>query len=184
MLSTIFRVWLTYLESFINGRRDSFDKLISNNLTCLEFFIKKSDILVNVFAWPTCEVNTHSLLQVIQLIFTPWSLKFPNDYPIWAFPLSQKAVYSHPNRAPLFYNQMTKVNLELLLHIANFFKWHLTSEGEVTLFNQYQELDNNERPRIWQHKLEQHTTRIGKTWLGCHGKSLEQYKRPSKPLSC
>ncbi|MCJ1427607.1 hypothetical protein MMC29_005510 [Sticta canariensis] len=156
------------IDSFSNGRRGASGESVSNNITCLRYFVRRSNLLQSVFGWPSSKYKSNNLLQVIQLLFMHWSLEFSLDCPTYGFPNSQRAVYSHPNELPMFGDYKLDVNIELLLHIANFFKYHLTSEEEATLFYPFKDLAADQKPRTWKSRIGQGLSEIGSTWKGSY----------------
>lgn len=157
------------LESFADSRKDAGQKAHSNNIEQLRHFVRRSNILQCVLQ--TDGSGTHELLQTIQLLFIPWSLEFALDCPTHSFPSSQQVVYSHPESTPLFLDKYkTHVNMSFLLHITNFFKYHMTHQQEATLFVPFNDLEASEKPRVWQSHLEQGTKKLGKSWKGSYGK--------------
>lgn len=92
------------------------------------------------------------------------------DCPTYGFPASQQVAYSHPDAHPLFLDSCKKkVNIPFLLHISNFFKYHMTREEEATLFHHFRELEDYEKPKVWQGRLEQGTRKLNKSWKGSYG---------------
>lgn len=91
------------------------------------------------------------------------------------FPHSQIAVYGHPEQYPLFLDNGFQVNIDLLMHTANFFKYHMTREDENTLFTLFKELKDDQKPRAWDSQLQQGrgvpgVKKIGSHWKGSYGK--------------
>lgn len=159
----------------------------SNNMERLNYFTRRSNLLRCVLQLDGSKV--HGLLQVVQLLFFPWSLDLAMNYPTISFPASQQIVYSHPEKNPLFRDKhKTRVNLNVLLHITNFFKYHMTQQQEATLFVPFQDLEENEKPKIWQSKLEQGIRKLAKSWKGSYGKLHKTLAHPYKNycswLSC
>lgn len=135
----------------------------------LRYFARKSNILQCVLQID--DPGAHELLQTIQLLFIPWSLGFALDCPTHSFPSSQQVVYSHPESNRLFLDKYkTHVNITFLLHITNFFKYHMTHQEEATLFVPFSDLEKNEKPKVWQSHLEQGTRKLGRSWKGSYGK--------------
>ena len=67
-----------------------------------------------------------------------------------------------------------KINTIFLLHIVNFFKYHLTNETEDTLFRAYSQLGNSQKPRAWDGPLQQGrgipgVKKLGRHWKGSYG---------------
>ena len=94
--------------------------------------------------------------------------------PALGFAYSQYAVYAHPDDFPLFNAKGTwQISTNLLVHIANFFKHHLTQKGEDTLYDIFSQLKEHERPKAWNSRLVQGggVKKLGKIWKGTYGKS-------------
>lgn len=141
----------------------------SKNMEQLRCFVRKSNILQCILQIDG--PGAHELLQTIQLLFFPWSLELAIDCPTMSFPSSQQVVYSHPETIPLFLDKYkTHVNINFLLHITNFFKYHMTQQQEATLFVPFHDLEDSEKPKVWQNRLEQGTRKLGKSWKGSYGK--------------
>lgn len=146
--------------------RNAVPKLHSKNLEQLRGFVQRSNILKSILQMD----GSHELLQTIQLLLIPWSLEFKLGCPVHSFSSSQQAVYSHPETNPLFLDKYkTHVNITFLLHITNFFKYHMTHEQEATLFAPFHDLEDDEKPKLWQKYLEQGTRKLGETWKGSYG---------------
>lgn len=165
---------LCLLESFSDNGRDSSGERVSKNVTFLRDVVCQSKLLQYVLGRNARENGATTLLQAIQLLFAHWSLEFSLDCPTHGFMTSRKVVYSHRKTWLMFEGRMLSVNIELLLHIANFFKYHLTNEYEATLFNHFQELPEDQKPRAWNGPLETGVRQIGTSWKGSYGKWLHQ----------
>lgn len=120
--------------------------------------------------------NINPLLQTLQLILTHLELSIPSARanPPLGFAYSQFAVYSHPEVFPMFNAAGTwRISMNLLLHIANFFKHHLTLKGESTLYELFSQLEPHEKPKAWNTRLVQGgVQKLGRHWKGTYGKSL------------
>ena len=86
-------------------------------------------------------------------------------------PVSQKAIYSHPDDvAGLFANdEFMTVNLDLLGHLSSFFKFYMTCYEEVELFDVFEALGKHERPSFWDSQIMQGPTKLGRHWKGVFG---------------
>lgn len=120
--------------------------------------------------------NINPLLQTLQLVLTHLQLNVPSVKASQAlgFAYSQSAVYSHPDDFPMFSaNGTWQIGTNLLLHIANFFKHHLTLQGESTLYELFSQLKSHEKPKAWDSRLVQGggVRKLGKHWKGTYGKS-------------
>lgn len=87
---------------------------------------------------------------------------------------SQQQVYQTRTKQPIFSGRnKDEINVTWLLHVANFFKFHLKQDnGEGVLAHSYEALGENERPRAWIGKLDSDckTRELGKRWKGCFSK--------------
>ncbi|MCJ1253742.1 hypothetical protein MMC24_001554 [Lignoscripta atroalba] len=159
------------VESFANANPDrkSIAKPTSNNLEQLLRLVKKSDLLHKLFYPQSGKGIPDPLLQTIQLLLTHWSLDLSLYCPTYGYHISQKAVYSHPKDCPLFLDQhMRVVNVEFLLHIANFFKYHITHKDEGILNYDFELLSHDKKPKAWQKSLEQGLSKPGSKWMGSY----------------
>lgn len=119
--------------------------------------------------------DIHPLLQILQLVLTHLELRvpLPRSSPTLGFQYSQFAVYAHPDDFPLLSANGSEISTNLLLHIANFFKQHLTQKGESTLYELFSKLKPHEKPKVWSSRLVQGggAKKIGKHWKGTYGKT-------------
>lgn len=162
------------LESFSDNRRIPSGKRVSKNIPFLRYMVRKTNLLQNVCGRIARKYDVATLLQALQVLFAHWSLEFSLDNPTWGFATSQKVVYSHPNTWLMFGDYMLSVNIELLLHISNFFKYHITSQQEGTLYYLFQELSDDQKPRTWEGPLRNGVRQIGASWKGSYGKWSQQ----------
>lgn len=125
--------------------------------------------------------NIHPLLQILQLVLTHIQLNTPSDNanPALGFAYSQFAVYSHPDDFPMFSaNGTWQIGTNLLLHIANFFRYHLTQKGESTLYELFSQLRAHEKPKAWDSRLVQGggVKKLGKHWKGTYAYLHDLYE--------
>lgn len=142
----------------------------SNNLGVLHRLVKSSNLLDDVLRFAPRQSHYNPLLMVIQLLFTHWSLDHSLECPTYSFGHSQQAVYGRPKDFPLFLNKHLRINIEYLLHIANFFKYHMTRSEEHTLFEDFSALEDDHKPAAWTEKLRGGVTQLGRHWLGSYCK--------------
>ena len=111
----------------------------------------------------------------LQLVFTHWQLDLSMRPLTYGFGYSKHAVYGSPEKYPLFLDvDCMNMNTMFLLHIVNFFKYHLTNEKEDTLFKAYSQLENGQMPRAWDGPLQQGrgiagVKKLGRHWKGSYG---------------
>jgi len=118
------------------------------------------------------------LLQAVHLMLLVPQLeqalaKVGSSTPGDQLPVSQKAIYSHPDDvAGLFANdEFMTVNLDLLGHLSSFFKFYMTCYEEVELFDVFEALGKHERPSFWDSQIMQGPTKLGRHWKGAFGSS-------------
>ena len=168
---------LTFPESYANlpvGRKA---KHPSNNLKVIQDFVQHSGMLRTIFYCRQEKSNINPLLQTLQLVLTHLQLNIPSVRANQAlgFAYSQSVVYSHPDDFPMFSaNGNWQISTNLLLHIAKFFKHHLTQQDESTLYELFSQLKAYEKPKAWDSRLVQggDVKKLGKHWKGTYGKSF------------
>ena len=147
----------------------------SNNIRELRRFVQRTNVLDKVLSTFYHGPNINPLLQTLQLVFTHWQLDRSLQIQTYGFSYSQRAVYGHPDDYPMFLdNDRFRVNIEFLLHTANFFKYHITHEQENTLFSLFEELEEGQKPRAWEGPIQQGrgipgVKRLGTHWKGSYG---------------
>ena len=87
------------------------------------------------------------------------------------FDISQDYVYGTMAKRPLFKGKFKlDIDLELLLHTVNFFKFHLKAGGgEGLLCYQYEDLKKDELPQTWLGNIKAGTQVLGSHWKGTYG---------------
>jgi len=110
-------------------------------------------------------------MTALQLVLSHYSFDQSLGLKTWGFPDSQQAAYSSVASMPMFvgFNKL-QVNLVWVLHIMNFFKYHITSSSEHTLFEQFAMLESWEKPQEWKSQLKGGTYTLGKFWKGTYGR--------------
>jgi len=113
-----------------------------------------------------------TLVYAIQLCLTPISLdpRFCNSK-VSHFDISQYQAYSTPAQQPIFVGKYKQdVNLRWLLHVVNFFKYHLTAEDEGLLAHHYKDLEFDQYPKPWEGRIEPGTKPLKSHWKGAYSK--------------
>lgn len=160
------------LESYVDVPVGVKAKEPSNNLIQIRRFLQTTNFLDSVLSVVNRSRFTHPLLRTLQLIFTHWQLDASLQSRCCGFSYSQQAVYMHPDKASLFLDRQSReVNIEQLLHIANFFKSHFKADGEHTLLDSFNELKEHQRPGVWDRQLFQGpgVKRLSRKWRGSYG---------------
>ncbi|MCJ1238009.1 hypothetical protein MMC14_005996 [Varicellaria rhodocarpa] len=130
----------------------------------------RSRILSNIW-YRTWTHNVHNpLFEFIQLVLTHWSFDLSLHNETHFFQVSQHAVYASPNDHPLLYGpNKDRVNVGFLLHVVNFFKYHLTTSVEQTAIDAYRRLASNEKFKAWNEPLAGGLKELGSTWKTSYG---------------
>jgi hypothetical protein len=93
------------------------------------------------------------------------------------FDNSQDMVYGTETKEPLFSGRFKQsVNLPLLLHTANFFKFHFKAGiGEGLLCQAYKGLEPDQYPQSWIGHIKSGTQELGSHWKGTYSKLLAEW---------
>ncbi|MCJ1387541.1 hypothetical protein MMC18_000384 [Xylographa bjoerkii] len=144
------------------------DRGISKNIKHLAEISANSCFLDNCMRFASNEELSFPQLQLYRLILTHLALDETAKIP-YCFEYSQKAVYGHPMEFPLFTDGLTKrkLNLNNLLHIVNFFKYHITNADEYSLHEPFRALPDDEKPKPWDSPLKAGLQKLGTHWKGC-----------------
>ncbi|EGP92044.1 unnamed protein product [Zymoseptoria tritici ST99CH_1A5] len=155
-----------------SGRRSFIKKAkggeyTSRNLPALVEFAKKENITFNPNLG-TRSARPNPLLEIVQVMLAPFMLDLSSTsiVPVTGYLASQNIVYSIPESRPIVLGGID-VDLEWVLHQINFWRHHLTSEAESSLFYEYDELEPHKKPRFWTEQLHaKHKPDIGRLWKG------------------
>ena len=147
----------------------------SKNLIQLRRFVQSSNILDNILYDTTTGSYGARLMQTLQVVFTHWQLDICIRSEIRGFALSQHIVYTRPDEMLLFIDKKWTLNLTYLLHVANFFKYHMKSDHEDTLSHLMLDLEDSEKPAAWDQELKTgpQVKPLGASWMGSFGSSLQ-----------
>jgi hypothetical protein len=147
----------------------------SRNLIHLYKFVVNHNLIGDVLVdarMPNALRRWNPMLIVMQLMVTPFILSLAWQFPVRSFPISQKAVYEDMAKHPLLMGRDgERVNVELALHIVNFFKYHFTQNTQPMHAN-YEALDPSQRPQMWDDHLDDNPKKIEGYWLGAYSKRI------------
>ncbi|KKY19041.1 hypothetical protein UCDDS831_g05673 [Diplodia seriata] len=149
------------------------------NIDAFKKFVSRSGIIEHMFrprptrnhkANGNCDAAMNKYnpaLAAVQLMCAPTILKHPGN--IYGFEDSQMWAYSTIRTAPIFggFNK-TEINMEWVLHVMNFFKYHIGKSDERTLFEPFNRLESNEKPSYWQGSLHNGPSDLGVHWKGTY----------------
>ncbi|EKG19468.1 hypothetical protein MPH_03332 [Macrophomina phaseolina MS6] len=153
-------------------------QLACRNLEVLKLFIRRSGITENMFRprptksktkeSETAEPQYGFLLAAVQLMCAP-SVLAPKYGSVYGFIDSQRLAYATIKAAPIFcgFNKL-EVNMEWILHVLNFFKYHICKEEENTLYAPFRNLTKADTPGFWQKPLHNGPAELGVHWKGTY----------------
>lgn len=123
-------------------------------------------------------LSPNPLMHTLQLVLSHLTLDLagPTHSHAYQWQISQQAVYATAKTQPIFCGTGNlQINMTWLLHVANFFKYHLTREEECTLYEAFKSLTKkNMTPMAWQEKLQEGCKKLGEHWKGNYGQSQAQ----------
>lgn len=175
---------LQILRQLINEGSTHTHESPSNNLNQIWRFMKKSNFLFEAFRWvragdvPSKDIGhcVNPLLMTLRVLFFPWTLSFtvaknsPDLYPLayrrtaYRIKWSQDVVLA-PAEKPLV-DMYGGIDMGLMYHLANFWKFHLVINQECSLFWAWQAVEEamvvQSGQRIWP----PNTVRLDKDWKG------------------
>ncbi|KAJ9647878.1 hypothetical protein H2199_001654 [Coniosporium tulheliwenetii] len=141
----------------------------SKNLEAIHSFILSTNLVTDIFCPHRKSGKLNSLLATVQLVCHHWCIHSRFGTEILQFPTSQKMAYESMCNYPIFTGtDKQKVNVEYVLHIMNFFRYHMVREHENTLFEPMETLWPLERPHPWNRKLKDGSYKLGIHWRGTY----------------
>ncbi|KAI9814399.1 MAG: hypothetical protein M1827_003255 [Pycnora praestabilis] len=161
------------IESYGEASSTCEDFQTSLNIVELESFMRRTNLVHDLFlnGGFRTGIGSDQLFLTVQLLFAHCSLNLAFNAISYAGDLSQKAVYEDNKMEPIFLGKSQgEVNVEWLLHVVNFFKYHMTCKEICTLLPIYEDLEDKEKPKAWKKKLERGVKKLGKSWKGSYGK--------------
>jgi hypothetical protein len=115
-----------------------------------------------------------ALLYVVQLCLAPFTLHPSLCKNSSNFENSQVQVYATNEEQPIFKGVYKgEVNVRWLLHVINFFKYHVKASEEGLLAHAYETLKSDspdQLPQPWIGRIKAQTQPLGAYWKGAHGK--------------
>lgn len=164
-----------HTDSFSGKANDASLEYVSKNLEAMKrFFENHNSLLMSLFSPSQKERETNKynpLLQTIQVMLAPRYLTICPLMATWAFDFetSQRWMYGNSQQAPYFIGcNSLDVNMGLVLHAVNFWKYHLVREWEGTLFASFEDLEADEKPRYWTEQLKPGVQKLGRHWKGSY----------------
>ncbi|KAI9722263.1 MAG: hypothetical protein M1812_001735 [Candelaria pacifica] len=156
------------VESFGTNSSVSLRSDQSHNLEQLHQIILRTNLLHIILRNGFNKPLTSKLLLTLQLALTHWSLDVKLQTLIFGWEISQQVVYQPINEAPIFSGTSSvAINIEWLLHAANFFKYHLTRHDQ-SLYDPFMDLEHHEKPRAWKGKIQNGVQNLSRYWKGVY----------------
>jgi hypothetical protein len=151
-------------------KKHSSGEYTSRNLQALVNFARDENITFNA-NMGALSSRVSPLLEVVQLMLAP--LMFDLDaiayLPIAGFPTSQRVAYLTAESRPIVLGGEF-VDFDWVLHQVNFWRHHLLIESECSVFPDYNELNDTEKPRFWTDQLQtQRKPHLGRHWKASFG---------------
>lgn len=117
---------------------------------------------------------THGLYNTIVVTLTHFFFQLDRlgrpKSPTNHFPDSQQVAYATAASRPIFTGQRGyEIDMDWCMHMVNFWKYHLTREVEMTLYNDFSTLVAGDRPKAWKKKLTTGPQKLGQFWKGSYG---------------
>ncbi|KAF2842548.1 hypothetical protein M501DRAFT_927009 [Patellaria atrata CBS 101060] len=148
------------------------------NLECLHRFVYNTDIIQNILR-PIKQNNSvhpihniHPGLAAVQVALSHFTLDLALNPTVFSFDDSQKMAYECAKRAPIFTDvNKTHINMSWVLHMMNFFRWHIMRETEATLYYPYHDsLHELEKAKGWTMNPAKRVNaqQLGKYWKGTY----------------
>lgn len=164
-----------FLES-LNGdvATGNSNQILSRNTEIVRRFAIENGLLYRM-----CEPNENEvapLLATVQLSLVHLSLNSAFNY-VFGYPQSQLLAYAAAKDEPIFtgFNQGI-VNMRWVLHLANFFRYHmLNSDEHSSLFEALNGLSNEQKPRGWAQQPGREPAKLERHWKGTYGRSCAMF---------
>jgi len=87
--------------------------------------------------------------------------------PVYQFPICRQFAYA-PTSETITFGAL-QINMEWLLGVVSFWKYHLTIPLECTLHRTFASLSADYKPKAWKRKLRNGAQRLGRYWNGVYG---------------
>jgi len=90
--------------------------------------------------------------------------------PIYQFETCRQAAYATTVNTEIFKGfGPLQINMEWLLQVANFWRYHLNMPVECTLWETFASLSAGFKPKQWRKKLKNGAQKLGRYWNGVYG---------------
>lgn len=112
-------------------------------------------------------------LLIVKLCLAPFALNqyYATVHGFMHIDDSQRMVYTHQDKQPLFFGEYTTINVRWILHAINFFAFHMrAADGEGVFSVDYENLQECFLPQFWNGKLTNGTQTLDHRWIGAYSK--------------
>ncbi|KAI9674683.1 MAG: hypothetical protein M1817_001586 [Caeruleum heppii] len=148
------------------------DVIDGRNFDRIRAFVQRTNVLKDRHKVAKCPAaKGEPLHYALRLILLPMALDLNHPIIEAMFPFqdAQKAAYSYIEPSPLLQGRRKDlVNLEYLVKMADYWKTHITRSQEFTLYHYFADLEELERPQMWEGRLQDVPPFMGKHWLGTY----------------
>lgn len=158
---------LRFIEDLATGQNGSgyLDVVDSTFCTSIDADASEPASLDTIFT----AARDDSFVYVVQLCLTPIALDPRWRTRVFHFDISQYQAYATRDCQPLFTGDyLQEVNVRWALHVVNFFKYHLKSEGEGLLEHDYKDLEPSQLPQFWVGNINGGTQPLARHWKGAY----------------
>lgn len=164
---------LVFAEAYTGKTENDDDgEPISKNISWLAHFVRNHGILREALLPRSDSKSAEPLLHTIRVMLSHLNLDFRLCGESYGFPDSQLMVYRSSVAQPIFLDpSKQKVDMLYVLHLVNFFKYHMTRRHEYTLFDEYTAMGDLERPQAWRSQIKAGSSKLGRHWKGTYSEN-------------
>ncbi|KAF2448013.1 hypothetical protein P171DRAFT_482705 [Karstenula rhodostoma CBS 690.94] len=174
-------------ESFAGSAQSDGNRPRCENMLRLKQFVLESRLLLGGRRPPPPSkdepVSVSVSLAAVRLMATHFLFDQAIHPGSWfAIDDTQRAVYAATNETPLYLGpEKNIVNMEWILQCLNFFRYYMTDSQASDLHDAMQELDESQRPSVWEGPLKSGSYPLGNYWKGTYAflehKDLTRFRK-------
>ena len=165
-------------ESFSAETVDANGSATSRNMMVIQDFARRSNLLRMILKPQHFLRQTDMTPLYMTVLVTLVHLWFMIEngtavFETFAYGLSQRFVYASSETQPVVTTELgTRVNMEWVLHLCNFWKSNLTCEGSLgDAFRTLHDYPPEHQPRGCSSMVAMGTSPLGKRWINAYGES-------------
>ncbi|GAB7343139.1 hypothetical protein MBLNU457_1215t1 [Dothideomycetes sp. NU457] len=163
------------IEAYSGSTTKHGGEVISNNMSKINRFLDASDLLPQAFnplLHSQSKKGPTRAYCAFLLVFTHRILGdavSASGHRVFQFEECRRMAYASTMERPMFRGfGPLQINMGWLLHVANFWKYHLTVESECTMFGAFASLSEDCRPKAWDRQLKRGVQKLGRYWCGVY----------------